>query len=221
MKKMADNKVDPEIAAISIVHKALEKLPSDAQARVLAYVARKLKINISMDNGGADDATISQPDIRPAAPRTPRQPETGGDEDGLEGISPVARKWMIRNGLDAKGLSSIFSLGVDEIDLVAREVPGKNKREKMRSVFLLKGVAAYLGNGAPRFTHEEVKEASLHYRAFDAGNFARALKSFSGEVSGDPNTGYSLTTRGLASATELVKAILQEENVPKRRGADD
>jgi hypothetical protein len=116
---------------------------------------------------------------------------------------------MTRNGLQAKQLSAIFSLGVDEIDLAAKTVPGTNKKEKMHSVFLLKGVAAYLGTGAARFTHEHMKEACLHYDAFDAGNFAANFKNLSSEVSGGKDTGYTLTARGLANATEMVKTLTQ------------
>jgi hypothetical protein len=96
---------------------------------------------------------------------------------------------------------------VDEIDLIAKTVPGKGKRDKMRSVFLLKGAAAYLGTGAARVTHEQIKEACLHYDAFDVANFAVNLRSLSGEVSGTKEAGYTLTPRGLASATEMVKAL--------------
>jgi len=35
---------------------------------------------------------------------------------------------MTRNGLEAEKLSAIFSLGIDEIDLVAKSVPGKGKK---------------------------------------------------------------------------------------------
>ncbi len=105
-------------------------------------------------------------------------------------------------------LSSLFSLGVDEIDLVAKKVPGSNKKDKMLSVFRLKGVAAYLGAGVARFTHEEVKEACVHYDAFDTNNFAAYLKSIASEVSGTKESGYTLTARGLTEATEMIKGLV-------------
>jgi hypothetical protein len=93
--------------------------------------------------------------------------------------------------------------------LIAETVSGKSKKDKMHNVFLLKGVAAYLGSGAARFTHEQIKEACLHYDAFDAANFATHLKSISADVSGSKAVGYTLTARGIASATELVKTMAQ------------
>lgn len=64
-------------------------------------------------------------------------------------------------------------------------------------------------SGAARFTHEQMKEACLHYDAFDAGNFAVYFKSLSGEVAGTKGTGYTLTPRGLANATEVVKSLIR------------
>jgi hypothetical protein len=212
MKKPTANEPNAEIAAIAAVYKALEGLTPEAQSRVLGYVARMLDIKFSPAE--EDETTSTRPpdlsSVTGSSVPTGKmsQPEVSATgEDGLEGISPVARKWMTRNALHPKALSAIFSLGVDEIDLVAKEVPGKSKKDKMHSVFLLKGVAAYLGGGVARFTHEQVKEACLHYGAYDSGNFATHLRSFAGDVSGDATGGYALTTRGLASATEMVKGM--------------
>jgi len=140
MTKKTISEADPEIVAISEVHNALKGLDSESQARVLRYVASKLsvqplmaEIDLSMrrseDQGSKDD-------------------ESGGDakhqeHDELEAISPAGRKWIIRNGFQGKQLAKVFSLA-DEIDLIAEAVPGTSKRERMRSVFLLKGIAAYL-----------------------------------------------------------------------------
>jgi hypothetical protein len=131
------------------------------------------------------------------------------DKDA-EGISPSGRKWITRNGLQVSQLAQIFSLGGDEIDLIAKKVPGNNKAKRMRSVLLLKGIAAYLGSGAARFTYQEVKEASLHYDAFDSNNPNYAFKAAVSEVSGTKETGFTLTARGMAGAAELVKEMLNQ-----------
>ena len=208
---MTTNKTDtdPEIVAIGEVYTALRGLEPEAQARVLAYVTRKLKVSVQVD----EEEIAPGGKLRPPAAENPVSGlgvhVDSEPEDELEGISPTAKKWMIRNGLNSGQLSGIFSLGVDEIDLVAKSVPGSSKRERMRSVFLLKGLAAYIGTGAARFTHEQMKEACLHYDAFDAANFAANFKTLTSEVTGDKNAGYSLTTRGLTNATEIVKGMLQ------------
>lgn len=201
--------IDPEIAAMSTVIDALKDLDQAAQQRVINYAITRLTLDApqvdqfqSTNNAGRKLET-PPPDSNEASGTATPPPD-----DGLQGINPVARKWMTRNDLAADRLSKLFSLGIDEIDLVASKVPGKNKKDRMRSVILLKAVASYLGGGAARVTHEEVKEACLHYNAFDTDNFANYLKKMAAEVGGTKEAGYTLTARGLTNATELVKSIL-------------
>jgi len=200
--------MDPEIIAMGAVYNALKGLEADSQTRILQYIAEKLKI--------APPVLTKHQEFREAR----REEEIEGKqresayprkykEETLEGVSPFAVEWMSLNGLQPARLSTVFNLGLAEIDLVAKNVPGKNRKQKMRSVFLLEGVAAYLGTGAARFTHEQVKKACLQYGAYDADKFAAYLKRLSGEVSGSKDAGYTLTSRGLANATELVKTIIR------------
>jgi hypothetical protein len=217
-----DDEQDPEILAITQVNSALRGLEPDAQQRVLDYVTRKLNLRAATtaltagsSTSPARPARDAGTDVESTLPQreTTVAVESGNDEDGddgdeLEGISPVAKKWMKRSSLSADQLSRLFSLGVDEIDLVAKKMPGDTKRAKMRNVVLLKGIAAYLGTGAARVTDEQLREACLHYGAFDNTNFARDLKGMASVVSGSKATGYTLTARGHAEATELVKQML-------------
>ena len=194
---------DPEFVAIRTVYSALKNLEPDVQARVLDYVAAKLKI------AKPKLVTDHRHESLPAMEHEVVTESRDEANDGLDGISSVAIKWLTRNGIQARQLETIFSIGGDEIDLVAEDVPGKTKKDRMRSVFLLKGVAAYLGTGAPRFTHEQIKEACLHYDAFDANNFAFHLKNLSSEISGTKESGYTLTPRGLVACGKMVKEIIK------------
>lgn len=202
------NDLDPEILAISQVNSALRSLDAAAQRRVLDYVARKLNVRIDSDSSLAGASGASRDyDEMPQRRESFREESQAADDD-LDGISPVAKKWMRRSGFSADQLGKVFSLGVDDIDLVAKKVPGTSKRDKMRSVILLKGVAEYLATGAARVTYEKVREACLHYGAFDNTNFSKYLKSMASEVSGAKDTGYTITARGLTSATELVTELV-------------
>jgi hypothetical protein len=200
----------PEIQAISSVYSSLKGLNAEAQGRVLRYAAEMLGITLAAvsttDRTEAGHEGNHGSDWSAQAVAV-ALPEAATPED-IEGINAVALKWMRRSNLSPKGLQALFSLGVDEIDLVANTVPGTGKRERMRSVLLLKGIAAYLGSGAARVTYEEFKEACLHYNAYDASHFATFLKSFAPEVSGTKEAGLTLTPRGINSATALVRQIL-------------
>ncbi len=73
----------------------------------------------------------------------------------------------------------------------------------------MKGIAAYLSTGVARVSHEQLKEACLHYDAFDPANFATHMKDFAAEASGTKESGYTLTARGLTAATEIIKSIVK------------
>jgi hypothetical protein len=206
MAKQVKITEDPEIAAISEVYAALKDLDTDARARVLNYVSGKFNISSSVSISNDKEEIILQP-------RTEASFETNSvADDELEGISPAGRKWVARNGIKPSKLMSIFSLGIDEIDLVSKSIPGNKKSQRMRNVFLLKGIAAYLGTGTARFTHEQIKEACLHYDAWDGPNFSANFKSLSGDVSGGKDNGYTLTAKGISEATILVKSMFGPES---------
>ena len=192
---------DPEIVAISIVYEALKGLDSGSRYRVLSYVSSKFDIvfNIPQNVHEKVDIPYSQDEAQTFT-------QTKIDDD-FEGISPAGRKWITRSGIRPEKLMSIFSLGIDEIDLVSKSVPGTKKAQRLKNVFLLKGLAAYLGTGSPRFSHEQIKETCLHYDAWDSTNFATILKSMSPDVSGGKEGGYTLTSKGISEATILVKTI--------------
>jgi hypothetical protein len=207
--------MDPEIEAINKVYSSLKKLDQDSQQRVLDYVAKKLGVRVGIPPqhlSSLGDVRNAEEMVETDSPKREdeklQDAKEAEEDDTLEGISVVARKWMRRNGLTAEHLSQLFSLGIDDIDLVAKTVPGDSKKERMRSVLLLEGVAAYLGSGVPRFKHDKVKEACLHYDAFDNTNFAKYYRDFNADVSGTKDSDYTLTARGISSATELIKEIL-------------
>jgi hypothetical protein len=206
------NVTDPEISAISILHNALKSLDTEAQIRVVQYVTGKLGIGRDLASPRSErpgDARSTDTQRQGEPEQAPPSDEASADSSA--GINSVAQRWMTRNGLNVEQLGRVFSVGGDEIDLIAESVPGASKRKKMHNVILLKGVAAYLGSGAARVSHQQIKETCLHYKAFDPPNFASNLKEFAAEVSGSKDSGYTLTARGLATATDLVKEMTQGE----------
>jgi hypothetical protein len=209
--KKAIAKEDSEIAAIGVVFAALKGLDKEAASRVINYVAKKIGIEVekSKDEGqsGHETENSSEAQGKFEEKEEAAKEKRNAEDASTDGISPIAKKWIIRNGIETSRLSKVFSIGHDEIDLIAKSVPGAKKKDRMHNVFLLKGVASYLSSGTARFTHEQLKEACLHYDAYDVSNFAAYYKTMSGDVSGSKESGYTLTARGLSSATELIKEI--------------
>jgi hypothetical protein len=194
---------DPEITAISAVVSAMSQLPRDAQQRVLRYVANKFGVS-----GTYSDQSVLQLSNASIRSLGAAQPQTQGSSDG---ISPSAAKWMQRSALTIGELGAIFSIGADQIELVANSLPGKSKRNRMKNVALLMGIAAYLGTGAPRLQYDSLREACQHYGALDNTNFATHLRGFASEISGSKDTGFTLTARGLLSATTLIKSMVKPD----------
>src|ERR1700690_2171525 len=155
----SSDQLDPEILAMSTIISVLKGLDPDAQSRVLEYVQRKLNRDAAPMAASPEPSRGRRDDGR-EGPDSP--PADGGeDAENGDGIKEVARRWMPRNSLTAHSLGALFSLGVEDIELVANKVPGRSKRERMHNVILLRGVASYLGSGAARFTHADLKETCL------------------------------------------------------------
>jgi hypothetical protein len=196
---MTQSITEPE--AIAAIDRALADLADDgARTRVLAWAVAKY--------GHAELASL----------RTLRGPNPGASASGqverepapmLEGVNPGASLWFKRNGIPLdERLGSIFSINQSDIDLVAPSVPGESRRARLRSVFLLRGVCALLTTGEFRFEDDVVRTTCKHYDAYDLNNFSNALKAMSSEVTGNKESGYSLTPRGQKAAADLLKQVL-------------
>jgi hypothetical protein len=210
---MATKKTEdtPEIDAYRTVYLALKSLDPSAQLRVLRYSAEMLGLKFEIPGAGNRTSHDHEESQSSDSIASVSIPDTQTSDD-VEGINSVALKWIRRSNLDPKNLQKLFSLGIDEIDLVAKLVPGTSKRERMRNVLLLKAIAAYLGTGAARVTYEQLKEASLHYNAYDAANFAAHIKSCASDIGGTKESGYTLTARGLTAATDLIREMLPSKS---------
>lgn len=196
---------DPEFLAMQTIHNALKPLDQDARGRVLGYVRQRL--------GMADAADVAAGSRRSFPPteehrETPAASTPGDEVDASsDAISPVALKWMKRAGLSKPALAKVFSIDLDQIELVTSEVPGENKRERLHNVFRLLAMAEYVATGAARVSHDELKEACLHYDAYDTANHAAGLKKLGREISGTKESGYTLTPAGITEATKLIKEM--------------
>jgi hypothetical protein len=205
---------DPEFDAMRAVYTALKDLDAAAQNRVLEYVFKRLKLKRDALEPEPPGASFSPRKLAEEVQGTTSESDQRArdeDENGLSGVSPVAQKWIRRNGLTAAQLSKVFSLGLDQIEVVARSVPGSGKKNRMRNVLLLSGAAAYLGTGAARTDDATLRESLAHYNAYDGANFARDIKGLAPEVSGSKESGYTLTARGLAAAADLIKEMTAEK----------
>lgn len=222
-EKGTPNEIDQrelQIKAIGMVFEALKSLKPELALNVLDIVAglidpefksrRKsypqgINLNVSESSDGNEERSVHMDS------KNSDNVQEDNSSESFDGINVIGKKWLTRNNLSSDAVSSIFSLGVDEIDLVSKKVAGNTVAKRMRSVFLLKGIASLLSGGAARFPHDQIREVCQHYDAWDQTNFAKYFKSMSAEVSGNKSAGYTLTTRGLSEAAGLIKEMLNSE----------
>lgn len=233
-------KEDRELAALHTVFEALRDLSPDSQGRIIDYVCRRLNlprpagqmgtrelsdVDRSTEIPGDASTKFGREDIESdiaaendlqTGVHSTAQPGTNDEGvETLKGISPVAKKWMARNSFSATELGRLFSLGVDDIDLVVKSLPGTSIRARFREGILLQGIAAYLSGGVARFTHKKLKETLKAYKADPETNITTYMKDVASDVSGSVAGGYTLTTRGFHAATDLVKEMLSPKQSHK------
>ena len=113
-------------------HDALSDLEPAAQRRVLEYVSGML--GLPFPSGG--DERRSAPDNQNIFRLLRRR--LGIAKPKITRASAPLRSNGLRERSRCVDSFSFFSLGADEIDLVAKKLPGNNKKERMHSVLLLK-----------------------------------------------------------------------------------
>jgi hypothetical protein len=205
---------DAELTAMGKVLAALKDLEPSIQQSVIEWAVRRFKLKSPFANSvqaPPPPAPAAMPDLSEPGKRhkivEEPEPEHKEGQGEIEGVNVVAQKWVRRSGLSEDQISKLFSLGVDDIDVVAKSVPGKKKIERLKNVLLLQGVAAYLGSGVARVEWTKLKESASHYDADAGGNFPTYLRGFSAEATGSVATGFTLTSRGLNEAKELIKQM--------------
>jgi hypothetical protein len=213
--KPANMVPDAEFEACQVVYSALVALDVPARSRVLRYVAERLGLAAALEPTDSVAAAPPPEPLSVAAPSREVQSAVGQAGADVDGISPIATKWITRSALNLTKLSRVFSIGAEEIDLIAESVPGKSKRARLHSVLLLKAIASYLSTGVPRVADQELREVAAHYDAKDDPNFAANLKGAEAYFTGNKQSGYTLTARGLTEAARILSADMKAGNDAK------
>lgn len=198
-----------EAEALRQVVVALENIDQETRSRILEYAAKSYSIDLLFAPPYYQQAEAPRPTPQALTPpmleHAPAPPSTPTE---LDGVNEVGVRWITRNGIDAKALASIFSLNGDAIELISSSIPGTKMKERLHQVLLLLCIGSYLETGTARISDETLRETAQQYNAYDAPNFATNVKSFSAEISGSKESGYTLNQRGLAAAAELLKQMI-------------
>jgi hypothetical protein len=131
------------------------------------------------------------------------------EEDGSETstLPPRARTWMKQHGVLLEELQQVFHLENGTAEVIAGDIPGKNKKEKTYSAYILVGLSKLLSTGSPAFDDKAARALCESSGCYDQANHSVHIKERGNEFTGTKEKGWSLTAPGLKRAAALVKEM--------------
>jgi hypothetical protein len=129
------------------------------------------------------------------------------DSGEMSTLPSRARTWMKQNGVSLEELQQVFHLENGSAEVIAGEIPGKNKKEKTYNAYVLAGLAKLLSTGSPAFDDKTARALCLSSGCYDKANHSVTIKERGNEFTGAKEKGWILTTPGLKRAATLVKEM--------------
>ena len=122
-------------------------------------------------------------------------------------LPPRARSWMTQNGLSVDDLQQVFHLENGRAEVIAGDIPGKNKKEKTYNAYILTGLSKLLSTGSPSFDDKAARALCESSGCYDQANHSVHIKERGNEFTGTKEKGWSLTAPGLKRGAALVKEM--------------
>ncbi len=138
------------------------------------------------------------------------------DDDGTDmessGIfGEKASRWMVQHKISESQLHNVFHINGGNVELIADSVPGRSRRDKTINCYLLVGIRGLLRTDEPRFADKDAIEYCQVTHSYDKNNHTTFRQALSNRVSGDRQSGFTLTVPGLRDAALLIKEMTSGE----------
>ncbi len=131
-----------------------------------------------------------------------------GDEADATFTAPArARTWMKQNGVTPAELQQIFHLENGSAEVIAGEIPGKNKKEKTYNAYILAGLSKLLSVGNPTFEDKTARDLCDSFGCYDKANHSVTMKDKGNFLSGNKEKDWTVTAPGLIRGAALVKEM--------------
>jgi hypothetical protein len=114
---------------------------------------------------------------------------------------------MKQYGISIDELQQVLQLGSGTADVIAGDIPGKNKKEKTYNAYVLTGLASLLSSGNTTFDDKSARELCERFGCYDQANHSSTIKDRGNEFNGTKDTGWNLTAPGLKRGAALVKEM--------------
>lgn len=127
------------------------------------------------------------------------------------GVPDTVKPFLTANGITTEILEKVFHPTGPGAQLVASEIPGNGKANKVVSLSLLLCVKEALESGAFRCTLKDLREMAVHYDCYDSTNFSKTLKANKSYYNPrDKGADLELSGAGRKKAGDIIKAIAAE-----------
>ena len=133
--------------------------------------------------------------------------DIGNVAGAVEGLSPRARVWMKQNSVTSDQLQQVFHMSGDSIEVIAPQMPGKNKKEQTYNAYVISGIAQFLLNGNASFDDKAARGLCERSGCYDNANHSAHLRNRGNEFTGSKEKGWTLTAPGLKRGADLVKEM--------------
>ena len=188
-----------EFDALQTMDATLASLDDDeTRERVLSYLWMK---HVSKTTPVATPGVLEGGrDSGPAAPMssTPAEPRPG--------YGPRAARWLAKHDLDEAILDQVFAHHEEALELVLDELPGRSRKDRVQSAYLLAGAMRYLEADTADFSDTAARAICRQYDCFDSTNHSKSVKAMKQYLTGSVKAGYTLNALGLKAAAGLIKA---------------
>jgi hypothetical protein len=146
----------------------------------------------------------------PAVPSRAGSDGGGVPEDDRSATATLptrARTWMKQNGVSLDELQQVFLLDNGSAEVIAGDIPGKNKKEKTYSAYILTGLSKLLSTGSPTFDDKIARALCESSGCYDKANHSVHINNRGNEFTGTKERGWTLTAPGLKRSADLIKEM--------------
>jgi hypothetical protein len=130
-----------------------------------------------------------------------------GSPASAGGFPRRAETWMRQSGLTENEINQVFHVDGDHVEVVASRITGKTNKERTLNAYLLAGIGQLLGSGEASFDDKAARGLCSELGCYDHTNHATYLKNKGNAIAGSKDSGWKLTSPGLAQAANLVRKM--------------
>jgi hypothetical protein len=155
--------------------------------------------------------TANNTTLKPVSPATPPHVDVHVAH-APGGVPDPVKPFLTANAITTEILEKVFHPTGPGAQLLASEIPGNGKANKVVSLSLLLGVKQALESGSFTCALKDLRELAVHYDCYDSPNFSSTLKANKNYYKPrEKGADLELSGPGLKKAGEIIKGLAAGE----------